>query len=72
MTSTCSDPIKVMKGDHLDMTANYDLALHPSREQGGGHKMGGMRRSIDDASGPNDCGEAAEQMALLITHFAFV
>jgi hypothetical protein len=29
-TSTCNQPIKVVKGDKLYMEAHYDLDLHPS------------------------------------------
>jgi Stress up-regulated Nod 19 len=64
-TSTCLEPIKVAKGDKLYMEAHYDLDLHPSREQGG---HGGMKRFADIIA---DGGEAAEQMALVITHFAY-
>jgi hypothetical protein len=30
VTSTCREPIKVIKGDKLYMEAHYDLGLHPS------------------------------------------
>ncbi|QDS77201.1 hypothetical protein FKW77_002619 [Venturia effusa] len=68
-TSTCWEPIKVSRGDKLFMEAHYDLELHPSREQGGHGSMGGgMTRWADVI---NDGGEAAEQMALMVTHFAY-
>jgi hypothetical protein len=64
-TSTCLEPVKVSKGDKLYMEAHYDLDLHPSREQGG---HGGMKRWADVFA---DGGEAAEQMAFMVTHFAY-
>jgi len=67
-TTVCNDPIKVSKGDRIYMEAHYDLDLHPSREQGGGHSGMGMRRFPDIMT---DVGESAEQMALLVTHFAY-
>ncbi|TID18936.1 putative amidase [Venturia nashicola] len=67
-TLTCTEPVKVSKGDKLFMEAHYDLDLHPSRKQGGHGSMGGMKRWADVF---NDGGEAAEQMALMVTHFAY-
>jgi hypothetical protein len=29
-TSSCLEPVKVQKGDQLDLQANYDTELHPS------------------------------------------
>jgi len=63
-TSSCYTPIKVKKGDKFYMQANYDTELHPSREQGHGG-MGGMKAVMDG-------GEGAEQMALVVTNFAFL
>lgn len=67
-TSICSNPIKISKGDKLYMEAHYDLDLHPSREQGGHSGMGGMKRFPDVMA---DGGEGAEQMALVVTNFAY-
>jgi len=69
-TSTCEDPIKVVKGDKLYMEAHYDVGLHPSREQGA-HGGMGMRRFPNLETISVDAGEAAEQMALVVTHFAY-
>jgi len=66
-TSMCEDPIKVKKGDKMYMQANYDVGLHPSREQATGHggmSMGAMKAVSDGG------GDDAEQMALFITYFA--
>jgi len=69
-TSSCDDPVKIKKGDKVYMEANYDLDLHPSREQGGGHGgMGGMR-VVTNTRTAADGDDGAEQMALFITHFA--
>ncbi|KAF2402560.1 hypothetical protein EJ06DRAFT_547834 [Trichodelitschia bisporula] len=65
-TTLCDTPLKVTKGDKIYMEAHYDLEQHPSREQGGhgGMKMGAMKTVLDGDDG-------AEQMALIVTHFAY-
>jgi len=67
-SSYCNKTIPVKKGDKIVMQANYDVGLHPSREQGGGHggmKGMAMRHVLDVLDGGD-----AEQMALMVTHFA--
>jgi len=66
-STSCMDPIPVKSGDRVFMQANYDIELHPSREQGGHSMMGGMK-GLSDAAATQD-GDA-EQMALMITFFA--
>lgn len=63
----CNHTVPVKKGDSIYMQANYDVELHPSREQGGhgGMMMGGMRKRSW-----LDSGSEAEQMAMMITEFA--
>jgi len=75
-TSICAEVIKVSKGDKIAFQANYDLNLHPSREDvdshGGTAGTAGMGSvgSMGGMGGKGTVNQGAEQMALFITYFA--